>query len=596
MKKIKIISILLIMVMAFTMMAGCDVITKNKERDLNQSVAEINYNGLKDAVTKAEVYEAYNSYGFYYTNYYGYTIEEAFDMIIDSLANRKLLLLYARNELAAAKGLEAGCEISKLLTDAEIDAAIKATNTTMQNWYDGIVKELEKEAEISKGKVEDENDEDKDETEKEEEETLKPRPVRPADAEPEFNPDAVIEKMTVKFFEDTHNESEFSEKAIKQLKKELADNYRSYDYYLFKQYETQVLQNFQRKLSAGYTPSETEITEKYNSYVTKNKEAFANDANASYSTSITNNLTTTVYHPVSGYGYVYNVLLKFSDEQIAMLTDMKKSGTVSETYIEQYRAQLAKQIKVNVSNLAYDPEYKCENCENKNCENAECPAKAYTEKDVDVNIILQRIFDSFNNIENNPDLNAYEKFMAKREEATKWVYMVNDDEGMYNKDKNFVITNNENGYLVTPEGQKSDYVTEFTELGRKMIKKGLGTFTTDGTVDGMYCVTDYGIHVMFVSNIPYDRNAVGINGEKVFPENAEDNGLLPLDYIVSYGRYGSEVTKSKTLRDIITENLISSNKNDVYTITSQSVIAKNKDNVNKKDKLIDKMIKEIKSK
>lgn len=597
MRKIKIISLLLIIIMAFTLMAGCDVITKNKERDLNQVVTEVSYKGLKDTVNKAEVFEAYNSYGFYYTQYYGYTLEEAFDMIIDSLANRKLLLLHARYELAKEKGQPFNVEMSRLLTDAEIDAAIKATNTTMQGWYEGIVKELEKEAEVAKDKdKENDKDNDKDKDEEEEEEALKPRPVRPADdAEPEFDPNATIEEIEKKFFEKEHTDSEFSEKAIKQLKKELSDNFRTYEYYLEKQYETQILQSYQRMLTAGYTPSEKEILEKYQSYEYKNKESYANDIN-SYKTDIADNLKTTVYHPVSGYGYVYNILLKFSDEQLAMLETMKDSGTVAEEYIKQYRNELSKEIKVNVSNPDYDPEYKCEDCEKKECENENCPAKAYSELDVDVNIILQRIFNSFNEIENNSELNNYEKFMAKREEATKWVYLVNDDAGMYDKDANNIILNNENGYLVTPEGEESSYVAEFTDLGRDMIKKGLGTFTKDGTVEGMYCITDFGIHIMFVSYIPFDKNAVGFDGGKVFLDDSADNGLLPLDYIVSYGRYGSEVLVSKTIKDIISDNLVSANKNDKYTIASQALIAENKDNISKKTKVINKMIKEIKGK
>ncbi|MEG1791867.1 MAG: hypothetical protein RR033_06355 [Clostridia bacterium] len=596
--KVKLLAIVLVMVMVVTFLTGCDIITKNEERDFSQVVAKVNYNGLSAVVTKAELYESYNSYGYYYTTYYGYTIAETVDLLVESLANRQLLLMYAKSEMANKKGVSINSDIVTLLTDAEADAAVKDTNKTMQSWYDNIIKELQAEFDAANPPKEDDKEDDKEEDKKDE---LVPRPVRPKDAEPEFDANAPVTEKTKKFFDEgyDHGDSKFMIKALAQLKKEIADSYRSYDYYLARQHETQLLQSWQRTLSEGYVPSDELVAAEYNDYITKNKETFASDKNASYPTSITDNIGGTVYHPVKGYGYVYNILLKFSDKQTADLKAMKDSGTISAENLKKYRAELAKQIKVNVSNPKYDPEYKCEECEAAKkddkvvCTKPECPAKPFIRKDVPASTILDEIFTSFNNIKTGvgdfANLTEFQKITAMREEAIKWVYAVNDDGGMYKAETSNGLAGGGNGYLINPEGEKSTYVEEFTKLGRDMIKLGLGTFSTDGTVDGMYCVTDFGIHIMYVSYIPYDEKSLGEDSK---PLTVTDN-IIPLDYVISYGIYGSKVTSDTTLREQITQKLTKAYKNDKYTEVSQKVAAENKGGVEVKKKMIKKIVKEI---
>jgi hypothetical protein len=594
--KVKITAILLMVVLTAAVFAGCDVITKNEERDYNQTVAEVNYGGLKAVVTKAEVYESYNSYGYYYTNYYGKTLEETFDLIIDSLAQRKLLILYARCELAKDKGLSSDVTVDKLLTEAEVNKAVTDTNSTMQSWFDNIVKELEEEAKLAKETSEEEIEE---EEETEEEETLTARKVRPDDAEPEFDaatdiPDA---DLALKFFDANydHGDNKYTAQALKQLKKELADNYRTYEYYLERQYESRLLESWQRKLSADYVPSDAEIAAAYESYLTKNIETFANDNNSSYTTAIkSSSVATTVYHPVKGYGYVYNILLSFSDEQKAELKAFTANNTTSEEIIKQYRANLAKEIKVNISNPDYDPDFECEGCAAveagtaTECTETKCKPYLAEDKNVPVQTVITKIYNEFKAVDDDTTLNAYQKFTKKREVATKWVYLVNDDTGMYTDTG--AITENGMGYQITPDGTTSTYVDEFTDLGREMVNLGLGTYTIDGTAEGMYCVTEYGIHIMFVSYIPYDTHAVGTDGTALTVESDQ----LPLDYVVYYGRYGSTVDVDQTLRTKISDSLIKANKTDAYTVNSQKVIADNKDSaIEIKERIVKKMIKEI---
>jgi hypothetical protein len=195
---------------------------------------------------------------------------------------------------------------------------------------------------------------------------------------------------------------------------------------------------------------------------------------------------------------------------------------------EAVRALMADKITVNISNLYYDADYEATE---EDAENAESPANAYVAYDVPVATVLALIkadLDAANAISN-----AYERQMAILEVAIQWMYRANG------------ITNNGLGYLVTPKGEKSDYVTEFTALSRALIAQGIGSYeVTDGDiaseysldVNTWYCVTDYGIHIIIASYIPYDYNALGIDGTRLFDSLATyEENILPMDYIVEYG-------------------------------------------------------------
>ena len=167
-------------------------------------------------------------------------------------------------------------------------------------------------------------------------------------------------------------------------------------------------------------------------------------------------------------------------------------------------------------------------------------------------------------------------FEEKREIAAQYVYMVNDDTGMYNTSSNNAITGNGNGYLISPHETDKTYVEEFSKKGRELVNNGLGSYG--------WCVTDYGIHFMFVSYIPYDTTVSGV---------ADD--LIPLKYIVYYGREDDENDKNKTLRDVIVQDLKSKNTEARYQIAAQNAIAANKDNsISRNKKVWEKTVKELK--
>ena len=592
----KFLAVILVTIIAITVFAGCDVITKNEERDYNQALATVKYAGLTSTVTKGEFNESFNSLAYYYVYYYGYTVDEAADAILDSLAQRKLLILYVRDEIAKLNSKPNTVNVSELLTEVEKNEAVKSANESMAKWYKQVFEELWKEANSTDDTTDDTKDDDKvDETDK-----IAARPTRPAkkEAEVDYNKPLDPAKAEIKFFEkpykDLYTEKEWDElnkvegkadyipKALNELKKQLADNYKSYDYYLNSAYETQLISKYKRELSKDFNPKDTAIQAEYERYVSLNKEKFSIETEANYKSAISSSLTNTVYHPSTehGYGYVFNILFKFSDEQSTELKNFT-AGQPDKTIVEKYRAQLANKIEVMKSNPDYDPDEVCEECEkaqkdnndpNKYCTKEKCNARPY-EVDSEGNIKKYNVMDVINEL--TAKLDAATTFEAKREIAAQYVYMVNDDTGMYNTSSNNAITAGGNGYLISPHETDKTYVEEFSKKGRELVNNGLGSYG--------WCVTDYGIHFMFVSYIPYDATKV------------EKENEIPLKYIVYYGREDDENDKNKTLRDVIVQDLKSKNTEARYQIAAQNAIAANKDNsISRNKKAWEKTVKELK--
>ena len=605
----KFLAVILVTIIAITVFAGCDVITKNEERDYNQSLATVKYAGLTSTVTKGEFKESFNSLAYYYVYYYGYTVDEAASSILDSLAQRKLLILYVRDEIAKKQGVANTTAVADLLKPVEKNEAVKSANESMAKWYKQVFEELWKEANSTDDTTDDTKDDDKvDETDK-----IAARPTRPDKAEAEVNYDADLkpEDAEIKFFEkakkDLFTAKEWEElnkvegkvdyvdKALNELKKQLADNYKSYDYYLNSAYETQLISKYKRELGKDFNPDDTAIESEYKNYVSLNKEKFSIEKKANYKSAISSSLTNTVYHPTSehGYGYVFNILFKFSKDQSTELKNFT-AGQPDKTIVEKYRAQLANKIEVMKSNPDYDPDEVCEECEkaqkdnkdpNKYCTKEKCNARPY-EVDENGDIKKYKVFDVIgedgeiaeHGVINDliRELEKASSFEAKREIATKYVYMVNDDTGMYNTSSNNAITGNGNGYLISPHEDDKTYVEEFSKKGRELVNNGLGSYG--------WCVTDYGIHFMFVSYIPYDTTVADVKDD-----------LIPPEYIVYYGREDDENDKNKTLRDVIVQDLKSKNTEARYQIAAQNAIAANKDNsISRNKKVWEKTVKELK--
>ncbi len=94
-----IITVILALVMSVSCLVGCNIVTTDNERDMEQVVATVDING-KQAIKKRDLVSAYLSYGYAYVEQYGYSYEAAMDLVVDGLIQNRILVQ------SAMKGFE----------------------------------------------------------------------------------------------------------------------------------------------------------------------------------------------------------------------------------------------------------------------------------------------------------------------------------------------------------------------------------------------------------------------------------------------------------------------------------------------------------
>lgn len=152
-KLIVAIAALLVVVLMTTLLVGCDeIFKKNETRDANQIVATVTYKGLTAHVYKFELQSSFNSYAYIYVNYYGLTYQQTAEYLVKSLAQQRLLTLYAKDKVLEymqaneADRLPAGVTLATvtsrdLLSTSEIDHAINEVNKSLLSSLKNLIKD-----------------------------------------------------------------------------------------------------------------------------------------------------------------------------------------------------------------------------------------------------------------------------------------------------------------------------------------------------------------------------------------------------------------------------------------------------------------------
>ena len=166
------------------------------------------------------------------------------------------------------------------------------------------------------------------------------------------------------------------------------------------------------------------------------------------------------------------------------------------------------------------------------------------------------------------DLNAATDTDGKIEVMEKWVYLVSDDTGMFADD------NTLKNYLIVPEGSKSSWVQEFTDLGRALVDGGVGCYSiSDAKADQLkgcyvyeeaatgeriaYCITEYGVHIMVLSKLPYDYSLVGADVTEYNDASVKEKILenIKKDYETQYYYdFQKNFLNNETLKELISYN------------------------------------------
>ena len=141
------IALLLVLIIALSVcigaLVGCDaIITRNEDRDANQVVASVSYAGQTADIRKFELAISFNSYAYIYNAYYGMTYQQAADYLLQSLAQRELLVLFAKDELVKMEDPGASAvdvKVEDLLSSAELNRAIENVNEDILSAIDTAI-------------------------------------------------------------------------------------------------------------------------------------------------------------------------------------------------------------------------------------------------------------------------------------------------------------------------------------------------------------------------------------------------------------------------------------------------------------------------
>lgn len=553
----KIIATVCVIAMITAILSGCSFIYKNEQRDAEQPVAVVEYGGRVAYVTKGELATLFNQQGFMYISYYGWTAEKTFDQLLKSLSNNTLISLKAKDYLTnlpdvtlsnSTIGIDKPTveqlikEMEELLTDKEIMEAKIATNDIFREAFDEIVAEIEEEIRLANPVDEDEEEDadDEDEDNEDEEDEELPRPLPPkADEEVEIViPDDFFTIIKAEIGNDST-----PREALRRLNRAIEKQNRDYNYYYSNQLTSKVIERYREEFKKTIAdPVEADIIARYNEMKAANLLAFAKDG--AYKTALESNPKNVVYHPgydiveEKGYFYVKNILLKFSPEQEAELKKFKDQKVANEDAIIAFRAHLADQILVNVSNVDFD----------ENEERSE-DNPVFSRKDVPAATIIAEM---------QADLNAATTLAETIQVFIDWTYKVNDDPGMFN-----VLEEGKPDYLVPPAGLESPFVPEFTELSRALFELGEGAYGL-GANELSYTVTDFGIHFILVTSIPFNyAEKKGGNNDIFELAVIDDMNFLTLDAVI-------DNMTGQTLREYIFDTLHNEKVDNALTVSNNA--------------------------
>ena len=131
----KLLSLILAGAVAVGTLAGCDLVTTNVDRDMAQVVAEIAIDdSFNEKIYKRQLVSGYNSYGYSYEAYYGYTSAQTYDLILTNLVENRIISQQARKALSSSTSLP-GNETSYF---SQAAAVADADKTSIDHVLSGV--------------------------------------------------------------------------------------------------------------------------------------------------------------------------------------------------------------------------------------------------------------------------------------------------------------------------------------------------------------------------------------------------------------------------------------------------------------------------
>ena len=501
--KIKVVLMCCIL-LCMSLFTGCTLVETNNSKLYNDIVAEIyNNSGEKVAeITNRELLSGYESYGSIYVQNYNYSKEEAVNMTLVQLENRKITLLTAEElynlNFSTGDGLEPK-EISYIY-----DATVASLESNLKTYYDEIVNqtstennsddeikfdgytknvELGYESVLVGGKTE---------------ERLVLKPITKQDGLLDrYRPTTGVLKSYYVSNDKKEIYDNFIDKALSSK-----DYETSFKYYLsdlkaaeygmnlskdtksiFEReierlykinYENYVIQkySYDNRKSSDISPVTTdEILKLYSSKVRAGYTKYVIENDGKYNDNISESLSDIYYFKndegVNKYFTVANILFQFSDEQKSKYEEINSKLNSSEPY-DSYEEDM---------NILYNSIIPLIRQYNED-------TGVYDEIDNEFNLSVNDII--YNKIQIallNAQATGNNGIIG--DTINNFIYTYNQDPGMFNAESNNVIGVDSEGKAV------SSFVEEFNEAGLKLYNNGQGKVG-----DMEIAKSSYGIHVL----------------------------------------------------------------------------------------------------
>ena len=284
--------------------------------------------------------------------------------------------------------------------------------------------------------------------------------------------------------------------------------------------ENRYISKYQTAITNGLEITAEAAVESYKEKYKRDYEKYANDE-AAYHSAMSEDASSVYYHPNSGNEYIYvtHILFKFSDEQTAEISNLKKLYQSNSISKEVYEARLEEVQSLENTVVKYE-----ENGVTKTTS----AALAYQ--------------DVLNNV------GKYDKdiqFEARAKEFNTYIYKYNDDEGIMNKDFAYVVN------LDTSVTDKM--VKSFADESRRLQnEEGVGAMSKP-------ILTDYGYHIILnlgpVKNVVEYENIDNITWETLYNVKTQPSSEKTL-FHVEYDAINTDSTRLSQVLSSKTDDLM----------------------------------------
>ena len=327
-------SAVMAVIMSMSVFSGCNLVTTDNERDMNQIVATVQITGAekRDEIKKSDMIMAYLNYGYMYVQNYNYTQAQTFMLILDSLVNNRILVQNAVMESEKVNAKDANGKDLENYSDypvaAYLDAeqilnakyeTLKSMNDLLDSYTDDGSTDKKGDSVIGEVRTVPTNAAN---AEKEVTKAEKEEYVRADNAKTNLLLSNMNEDYRRKAFNDV----------VKLLQTNgLLGDYRdgdlkTTDYYkqtLESYYENELLTAYNEKVidEARKTYTFDDIAAKYSEIYNKQ----VNWSNSEFIEALSNTTATEpiLYCGLEGYGYVYNLLLGVNEYQETAISEIK---------------------------------------------------------------------------------------------------------------------------------------------------------------------------------------------------------------------------------------------------------------------------------